>query len=541
MRGLKVVFLALCLALAGAGASAADLRIGVASEVTTLDPHFFHLTSNTEIHKAIYSGLVTQDADMKVVPDLAISWRTIDDTHWEFKLRPGVVFHDGTPFTADDVVFTYQRARNVPNSPGSFLQYLKHVTKTVAVDPLTVVVETDGPDPILLNELQNVWIVSRKNGTGATTADYNSGKAAIGTGPYRLAEWVPGDHITLRRSEGYYGAKPDWEQVTYRAITNDAARTAALLSGDVDLIASVPGNDLDRVRANPKLTVSTMQSNRCFFWSVDVDRDVSPQVTDTDGKPMSKNPLKDVRVRRAMSKALDRDALVSRVMRGQGIPAAQFMPDGVPGTSPALKPEAFDLDGAKKLLAEAGYPNGFGLTINSTNDRYIDNSAMTQAVAQMWTRLGLKMIVNTLPKAVYFPRAVKLEFSVLLSGNSTDTSEPLSQLTYLLGTYDAAKGIGAGNYGRYSSPALDKLLATASVTLDDTRRAALIAQAYDLALGRDVAVIPMLFQITAWGMRKDLAYGGFPQDATVAALVHAVRLKPAISSRPARRCRRSSG
>ena len=275
MRILKAVCLALCVALGGADASAADLKIGVASEVTTLDPQFYHLTSNTEIHKGIYSGLVTQDADMKVVPDLAVSWRTLDDTHWEFRLRPGVIFHDGTPLTADDVVFTYERARSVPNSPGSFLQYLKHVTKTTAADPLTVVVETDGPDPILLNELQNVWIVSRKNGAGATTADYNSGKAAIGTGPYRLAEWVPGDHITLARFDGYFGTKPDWERVTYRAITNDAARTASLLSGDVDLIAAVPGNDLANVRANKALTVSTMQSNRCFFWTVDVDRDVA--------------------------------------------------------------------------------------------------------------------------------------------------------------------------------------------------------------------------------------------------------------------------
>ena len=520
MRTIKALCFSLCVAVTIAGASAADLRIGVASEVTTLDPHFFHLTSNTEIHKLIYSGLVTQDADMKVIPDLAVSWRTLDDTHWEFKLRPGVTFQDGTPMTADDVVFTYERARSVPNSPGSFLQYLKHVTKTVAIDPLTVLVETDGPDPIVLNELQNVWIVSRKIGTGASTSDYNSRKAAIGTGPYRVVDWVPGDRIVLERFDGYFGARSDWQKVTYRPITNDAARVAALLSGDVDMIAAVPGNDLETVRSNPGLSVSTMQSNRCFFWSVDVDRDVSPLVTDTDGKPMTHNPLKDVRVRRAMSKALDRNALVSRVMQGQGVPASQFMPDGVPGISAAMKPELYDLDGAKKLLAEAGYPNGFGLTIASTNDRYINDAAMTQAVAQMWSRLGLKIIVNTLPKAVYFPRAVKLEFSVLLGGNSTDTSEPLSQLNYLLGTYDAAKGIGAGNWGRYSSPALDKLLDTASVTLDDDKRAVLVAQANDLALGKDVAAIPMLFQITAWGMRKGITYGGFPQDATVASLVH---------------------
>ena len=225
-------------------ASAADLRIGVASEVTTLDPHFFHLTSNTEIDKLIYSGLVTQDADLKVIPDLAASWRTLDETHWEFKLRPGVTWHDGSPFTADDVVFTYQRARNVPNSPASFLQFLKHVAKTTAVDAHTVVIETDQPDPILLNEILNVWIVSRKNGENATTADYNSGKAAIGTGPYREVEWVPGDRIVLERFDGYFGDKPDWQRVTYKPITNDASRVAALLSGDVDLISNVPGNDV---------------------------------------------------------------------------------------------------------------------------------------------------------------------------------------------------------------------------------------------------------------------------------------------------------
>jgi peptide/nickel transport system substrate-binding protein len=519
------VIMAACLffSLALSTAAADDLRIGVASEVTTLDPHFFHLTSNTEIHKLIYSGLVTQDADMKVIPDLAESWRNVDETHWEFKLRPSITFQDGTPLTADDVLFTYERARNVPNSPGSFLQYLKHVKATVAVDPRTVMLETDGPDPIVLNEIENVWIVSRKNGEGATSADYNARKAAIGTGPYRVTEWIPGDRIVLERFDGYYGAKPDWDKVTYRPITNDAARVAALLSGDVDLISSVPGTDVANLRANPTLHIATMQSNRCFFWSVDVARDNSPMVTSIDGKPMDHNPLKDVRVRRAMSKALDRNALVSRVMQGLALPAAQFVPDGVPGTSATLKPEAYDLDGAKKLLAEAGYPNGFGLTLDSTNDRYVNDAALTQAVAQMWSRLGLKMIVDTMPKAIYFPRAVKLEFSVLLSGNSTDTGEPLSQLNYVLGTFNAARGIGAGNYGRYSSPALDALLAQASVTLDDGKRAALLAQSYELALGRDVATIPMLFPITAWGMRKDITYGGFPQEATVASLIHKVK------------------
>ncbi|HEY6438654.1 MAG TPA: ABC transporter substrate-binding protein [Acetobacteraceae bacterium] len=504
-------------------ALAADLRIGVASEVTTLDPHFFHLTSNTEIDKLIYSGLVTQDANLKVIPDLAASWRRLDDTHWEFKLREGVTWHDGSPFTADDVVFTYQRARNVPNSPASFLQFLKHVAKTTAVDAHTLVIETDQPDPILLNEILNVWIVSRKNGESATTADYNSGKAAIGTGPYREVEWVPGDRIVLERFDGYFGDKPDWQRATYKPITNDASRVAAVLSGDVDLISNVPGNDAVALKDNPKITLGTMASNRCYFWTLDVDRDASPQLTDMDGKPLSKNPLKDVRVRRAMSMAIDRGALVSRVMQGQAVAAAQFMPAGVPGTSAKLQPVAYDLAGAKKLLAEAGWGGGFGLTINSSNDRYPNDAQVNQAVAQMWSRLGLKTTVDAMPKAVYFPRVTKLEFSVLLSGNSTDTGEPLSQLQYLLGTYDAKKGIGAGNYGRYSSPHLDAVLGKAAMTMDDGTRAALLAEAYEFAIGDEGAVIPMLFPITTWAMKKGITYGGFPQEATVASLVHVAR------------------
>ena len=196
------------------------------------------------------------------------------------------------------------------------------------MDDHTVVIETDQPDPILLNEILNVWIVSRKNGGERDDGRLQLRKAAIGTGPYRVVEWVPGDHITLERFDGYFGAKPDWQRVTYKPITSDASRVAALLSGDVDLINNVPGNDVATLKANPKVTLGTMESNRCYFWTLDVDRDASPQITDADGKPLTKNPLKDERVRRAMSMAIDRAALVSKVMQGQAVEAAQFNPQG---------------------------------------------------------------------------------------------------------------------------------------------------------------------------------------------------------------------
>ena len=509
--------------LLSAPAHAADLRIGVASEATTLDPHFFHLTPNTEIHKAIYSAIVTLDAKQNIIPDLATSWRATDATHWEFKLRPGVTFHDGTPLTAEDVVFTYQRARNVPGSPGSFQQYLKRVVKATAVDPTTVLVETDGPDPILPNELQNVWIVSRSIGATATSQDYNSGKAAIGTGPYKLVRWVRGDRIELVRNEAYFGTKPEWENVAYKPITNDAARVAALLSGDVDVISAVPSNDVESFAQRPNFTVTLLPSDRIIYITLDSDRAVTPMVTALDGAPLRANPLKDVRVRRALSKAIDRGNLVNVVLRGQGKPSGQFAPDYVAGASPALKAEPYDLDGAKKLLTEAGYPNGFAMTLAGPNDRYPNDATVVQVVAQMWSKLGLRMKVDTMPKSIYFTRVNKLDFSASLTGNSSDTAEPMSQLNYCLGTYDLERGIGGGNPGRYANPEFDRLLQQASAILDTAERATVLAKAAELALGTDVAALPIYHLQAAWGMRKGLSYEGFPQEATIAALIQTAR------------------
>jgi peptide/nickel transport system substrate-binding protein len=507
----------------GSGAMAADLRVGVSSEATTLDPHFFRLGSNMEVHKLIYSALVTSDARMNIVPDLAASWRAVDATHWEFRQRPGVTFHDGTPLTADDVVFTYQRARNVPNSPASFQQFLKRVKTVSAVDELTFIIETDIPDPILLNELQNFMIVSRRIGTDAATAEYNSGRKAIGTGPYRYAEWRPGDRLVLARNERHFGTRPEWDRVTYLPIANGGARVAALLTGSVDLINDVPSSDVPRLRSNQAITVSSMESNRIYHIGLDSGRSVSPFVTNADGSPATKNPMQDVRVRRALSMAIDRGALVSRLMEGLAKPASQLLPAGSSGTSSQMQPQPFDLAGARRLLTEAGYPSGFGITLHATNDRYPKDAEAIQAVAQMWSRLGLKVSVEALPRAVFFPRAAKLEFSAWLGGNSTDTGEGLSQLVYLLGTYDGARGFGVGNNGRYSNPELDAILSEASRTMDDKARNVLIGRAYELALGEDVAAIPMYFLLTSWAMRKGLAYDGYPQDMTIASLVRSAQ------------------
>jgi peptide/nickel transport system substrate-binding protein len=282
----------------------------------------------------------------------------------------------------------------------------------------------------------------------------------------------------------------------------------------------VPSNDIANLSQKQGFTVTSIPSDRIIYLELDVARTQSPQVSDTEGNPLKSNPLQDVRVRRALSLAIDREALVSRVLQRQGVPGGQFTPDWVGGASQNLKVPAVDMAQAKALLAEAGYPNGFGITLAGPSDRYPNDAQVVQTVAQMWSRVGLKVRVDTMPKSVFFPKVAKLEFSALLIGNSSDTAEPMSQLHYCLGTFDASKGIGAGNAGRYSSPEFDRIVSEASITLDEKKRNVLLAQAADLAIGKDVAVIPIYFLRAAWGMRKGLIYEGYRQEATIASLVH---------------------
>ena len=234
---------------------AADLRIGVSSEATTLDPHFYNLSPNVEVNRHIFDYLVDLDEKNRIVPALAESWRSIDPLTWEFKLRRGVRFHDGTPFTADDIAFTYERAQNVPNSPASYGQYLKRISRITVVDDRTITITTETPYAALLHELTNVGIISRKIGADAKTADYNAGKATLGTGPYKLVEWVQADRLVLQRNDAYWGEKPAWDRVIIKPISNPAARTAALLAGDVDLINNVPSSDVARLKQDSRLNL----------------------------------------------------------------------------------------------------------------------------------------------------------------------------------------------------------------------------------------------------------------------------------------------
>ncbi|BBK32277.1 peptide/nickel transport system substrate-binding protein [Stella humosa] len=515
------MLLAAFTAFSAGSASAADLTIGLGGAVSALDPHYHNVATNNMVTRHIFGRLVDQDAKQKLVPDLAESWKAIDDTTWEFKLRKGVKFHDGSDFDAKDVVATLSRVPWVPNSPSSFSIFTGQIIETKVIDAHTVQLKTATPFPLMPTFMAGFAIISDQF-ERAPTEDFNSGKAAIGTGPFKYAQFARGDRIELARFDGFWGPKPDWEKVTIKQITNSAARVAALLSGDVQIIDQVPTADFARLKKDKNVNVSSVVSNRVIYLSMDTNRDQTPFVTAKDGKPLEKNPLKDVRVRKAMSMAINRPAIVDRVMEGQAIAAAQFLPDGFFGTSKTLKVEKFDADGARKLMAEAGYKDGFALTIHSPNDRYLNDEKITQAVAQMFSRIGIQTKVEAIPFATYSPRATKLEFSMMLWGWGSGTGEVSSPLRSFIATYDPKKGNGPSNRGRYSNPRVDELLGQALQTVDDAAREKLLQQATETAI-LDVAIIPLHYNINNWATRAGFTYEPRTDESTLATGVKAKR------------------
>ena len=505
--------------LAALPVAAEDLTIGLSSEPSSVDPHYHNLGPNNMVAFHMFDRLIDQDQNQQLQPGLAESWKAVDETTWELKLRQGVTFHDGNPFNADDVVFTFERAPDVPNSPSSFATYTKG--KTVKkIDDHTVHIVTEKPSPLVPNDISTIPIISVEVGTGATTEDYNSGKAMVGTGPFTFSEYVPGDRIVMQRNEGYWGDKPAWETVTFKPIKSGPSRVAALLAGDVDVINGVPTTDIGSLESNDKVSLWQGSSNRVIYLHLDHDRADSPFVKANGGGAIE-NPLRDKRVRLAISKAINRDLIVERVMENVAIKAGQLLPDGFFGVSDKLQPLDPDPEGAKALLAEAGFPDGFELRIHGPNDRYINDAKIAEAIAQMLTRTGIKTDVETMPRSVYFKRASRggpddtPEFSFILVGWGAGSGEASSPLRSLIHTFDKEKGYGASNRGRYSNPEVDAIIEEALVTVDDAKRQDLLAKATELAI-EDVAIIPLHYQVNTWGTRKGLKYTARTDEYTMA-------------------------
>jgi peptide/nickel transport system substrate-binding protein len=512
---------ATCAALLLSGAaSAQEVRIGYGAAVTSVDPHFHALTSNVAIHQHIYEALVGQDERLALKPELATGWRAVDSTTWEFTLRRTARWHDGTPFSAADFAPNMRRVAEVPNSPGRFTIYTRRIAGVDIVDDHTLRIRTEGPHPLLPNQMAGLMLVSRAQAE-ASTAESNSGRAAIGTGPYRFRSFTPGSRFELSRNDAYDGEREPWERVAFLLITNTASRVAALRAGDVQLIDQVPTDEASSLQRDGNLAVFSTPGVRNIYLYVDQARERTPGVTDNAGNAID-NPLRDLRVRRALSLAINRDGIVRAVMNGQAVASGQLLPSGVVGHDPELRPDPYDVERARRLLAEAGFPNGFRIVLGGPNDRYVNDERVLQAIAQGWTRAGLNVRVEAQPSATFFGRAARNEFSVGLLGWGTGTGEPDSPLQSLIATNEPRRGWGAVNRSGFSNARLDELLAQALQTLDVKQREPLYRQATRIAM-EELAIIPLHHQVNIWATRRGFTYTARNDERTMATELRPVR------------------
>jgi peptide/nickel transport system substrate-binding protein len=484
-------------------AVARSLTIAAAAEPTSLDPHFQDHDPTINVQRHIYEYLVGQGPRMELIPELAESWRARDPLTWEFRLRRGVVWHDGAPFTAADVIASFRRVPTVENSPSSFVPYLRQITAMEAEDAHTLILRTAAPFPLMPNYMGAVMIVPARF-EHVKTAEFNSLAAAIGTGPYRVVEYLRGQRIVLEGNPRHWAGPPPHPRVVFRPITATGSRVAALLSGDVDLIEQPPPVDIPALRANPATRVWESVGNRIVYFGLDFHRDRAVGVSAHDGSPIP-NPFRDLRVRQALALAINRDAICTRVMEDLAFPANQMVSAGVFGHDPAIPAPVFDPERAKRLLAEAGYPEGFRMTIHGTSDRLVNDEKVLQALAQMLARVGIRAEVDAMLSTAFFPRVNRLEFSFFFNSWGAGSSGGMTTIRTALATYDEAKGMGRGNRGRYSNPEVDRRIHAALETIDDAERERLVREATALAMA-DVAVIPTHWTKNLWASRSGIAY-----------------------------------
>jgi peptide/nickel transport system substrate-binding protein len=485
-----------------------SLVIGTKLELNTLDPHFFNGFPQGSSHSLIFNALLAVDSELRLVPALATAWKNIDPLTWEFDLRQGVKFHDGSAFTADDVIATLERVPKVPNSPNPFTQFSRSISATEKLGDYKLRFKTATPTPTLPSDLARVFIISKKH-VAASTADFNAGAsgAAIGTGPYKVAEWTNGQLLVLNRNDAYWGTKEPWAKVTEKVIKSDAGRIAALLSGDVDAIDEVPTIDIPRIKQDKRFTITSGTSATVQYIAMDAARDVSPFISAKDGQPaLLGNPLKDRRVRKALSLAINRKLIVDRILDGSATPASQFLPSRFDGTSTKLKVDPYDVEKAKALLKEAGYANGFKITLHATNDRYPKDKDIAQAVGQFWTRIGLQVAVEAVPGTVFFSQASKQEYSAFMAQYGTEEASigPRALVHTPGGIY------GTANRTKFSHTDIDAAIEKAQSEMDPVKRKPLVQAAIEITMEQQ-AIIPVFHPNAEMASKANVAITPRPE------------------------------
>ena len=485
-------------------AHAASVRVANQGDVLSLDPHSFNEAVQLSFLNNVFEALATRGKDLKLTPSLASAWKATGPNVWRFELRRNVVFHDGAPFSADDVVFSLERARGEGSDIKSQLASVKAIRK---VSDFVVELETSAPNPILPELLTNVLIMNRKwaEANQATRpVDRRKGIEnaasfrANGTGPFRVRERQPSTRTVLQRSPTWWNKfETNLDEVVFLPIENSATRVAALLSGEVDVIDPVPLQDIPRVNSSSKLQVVENPELRVIFLGFDHKRDVLPLSNVTD-----KNPFKDKRVRQAFYQAIDIQSIKTQIMRNASLPTGAMLARGIQGFSPDMETRLpFDQNASRKLLAEAGYPNGFEVGMNCPNDRYVNDSEICQAIAANLARVGVKIKLQAESKTTYFPKGLKREMGFFMLGWSPAGYDAHNLLFTVLATPSGSQG--SWNFGAYSNPKLDELTAKIQSELDQVKRNAMIKEALQIHAD-DVGHIPLHQQTLSWGMKKTI-------------------------------------
>jgi peptide/nickel transport system substrate-binding protein len=492
------------IALMAGTAGAQTLTMGVIAGPESIDPHFTATGTHSEALKHVFDTLTHSGDRLQIEPGLAESWRVVNPTTWEFRLRRGVKFHDGSDMTAEDVAASIRRMQQL-SGPNPTRIYVRRVQEVRIVDPHTIQVVTDGPAPTLPNDFIRLFVTSARATAGLTPENsneaFNTGRAAIGTGPYRFSAWTPREQFAVERNDTYWGDRPAWARVVRREIANPAARVAQLRTGQVDMIVRVPAADVATLERDRTLSVVKAETVYVFNLALD-QRENTPQVTARDGSRLAANPYRDPRVREAIDLAIDRRALAEVAMEGLGTPVSQMVTPGIFGFNPALTVPTPNVTRARALLAEAGYPNGFRMVLNFTNNRLPGDAGVGTAMTQMLARIGLEVQAAGQPAAVIFPARARGELSNIMAGWGTLTGEANYYYAANAHTNNPQLRLGAFNWAGFSNPEIDRLIQAANVELDDKKREELLQQV-GAQFNAQRVVIPLAAVGSAWAMRRD--------------------------------------
>ncbi|HEY9238901.1 MAG TPA: ABC transporter substrate-binding protein [Burkholderiaceae bacterium] len=498
--------LALALGLIAVGAQAQTLRWASQGDLQTLDPYSRNESLTNAMNGQVYEYLTGRDKQLNIVPQLATEWQQTAPLQWRMKLRPNVKFHDGTPFTADDVVFSVKRAQQ----PSSDIKaYANAMGEPKKVDNLTVEFNLKDVNPIFLQHANSIFIMSKawsEKNKVEKTQDFNAGEQsyaamnANGTGPFMVVSRQPDVKTVYKRNPAWWGKwDGNLQDVVYTPIKSNSTRVAALISGELDLVLDPPPTDTPRLRNTPGVKVIDGPENRVIFIGMDQGRD---ELLYSSVK--GKNPFKDQRVRQALYQAVDEESIKTKLMRGQAAPTGATMvsPAGTFNDASLEKRMPFDPEASKKLLASAGYPDGFEFTLDCPNDRYVNDEEICKTLASMWSKIGMKVRVNTMPRSIYFAKLGNLDTSAYMLGWGGSVTDAETTLTPIYRTRGPG-GIGQFNYGQVNNPKMDQLAAQSSKEADPVKREALIKAAVK-EHNEQVHHIPLHRQFIPWATRANV-------------------------------------